>query len=58
MVHWKTAAFVMIVINTLVDKIICVARLMPIDYHGYIIYSNCNINECILNVCDPYSTRT
>jgi hypothetical protein len=56
MVHWKTATFIMIVINTLVDKIIRVARLMPIHYRGYVIYSNCNMNECILNACDFYST--
>jgi hypothetical protein len=57
LVHWKPAIFITILINTLVDKIICVARLMQIEYHIYIIYSNCNMTECILNVCDPYSTR-
>jgi hypothetical protein len=38
-VHWKTAAFIMTLIKTMVDKII--------HYLLYMIYSNCNMNEWI-----------
>ena len=31
LVHWKTATFIMIVINKLVDKIMHVARLMQLS---------------------------
>ena len=45
MVLWKTATFKMTLINTLVDKIIHVLRLMQIQCHGYITYSYYNVNE-------------
>jgi len=41
----KTATYVITLTNILVDKIICVARLMQIQCHCYMNYSNCNMNE-------------
>jgi hypothetical protein len=34
-----------------------VARLMQIQCHGYMIYSNCNMNEGIRNIYELYYNK-